>query len=1191
MFGTLGPLEVRDGDRAIALPRRKHRVLLAVLLLRAGERVSSDVLIELLWGERPPRTARGALVNYISLLRKALGPDVLLTRDHGYVLAVDAEQTDHWRFERLCGDGRAAADAAGRAAKLREALGLWRGPPLADLAYEPFVGIEIARLEELRLAARQDLIDAELELGRHASLIPELEALIREHPFDERLRGQLMLSLYRAGRQAEALDAYQTARHVLDEELGLEPGPPLRELEQAILRQDPELRTAPAAPTAAMPLRRTVSVLFADLVDSTSLVEGLDPEISHVLLGRYFAAARAAVERHGGVVEKFIGDAVMAVFGVPQAHEDDALRAVRAGLEIRDSLTAIDERLVVRLGINTGEVLTGGAREGLVTGAAVTLAKRLEQAARGGEVLVGASTLRLVRDAVRSGRRNRPDLVAFYVNELIEGAQGLARRLDRRLVDREVELAELRRAFEAARDERCCVVCTGLGEAGIGKSRLARELVTQVRDEATVLVGRCVSYGEGATYLPLREMIGEGFDAIFDAAGSTGEVFLATRRRFEELARERALLLVFEDVHWAEPTLLGLIEYLGRQSTGAPILVLCLARPDLLAAREGWTEIGPSLVLEPLRDDDARQLIGGQPLAERIVEIAEGNPLYVEQLAAYVDEEGAEALDTVPGSIDALLASRLDRVGPEERAVAQRAAVIGRRFSPAGVAALGSVEALPGLEHAGFVHRAGTLYRFHHGLVRDVVYAGTPKAERATLHQRHADWLGAQPDGSDELVGYHLEQAVGYLRELDAPDQEVERLATNAGRRLGAAGTRAWKRGDATTAINLLRRATALLPERDPARLEWMCDLAGALRSAGELTRAEAVWSGAREEASAAGERRLELRADLEALYVGLSLDPDARASEVIEQAAAAIPFLEECRDDRSLGRAWMIIAEVQGPYYLHYLQAGEAARRALLHYRRAGWPFSACLGMIAAALYYGPTAAPDAVSACTELLAEADLNGQAAVLPYLGGLEAMSGDFEQARSRVAQSRKMYRELGQALAAEFNCSAVESEIEQQAGSLTRARNALESSCIVLSEHRERAYLATRQATLADVLYRQGQLEEAARYSRAARSGATSDDVVTQRRWRSVDAKLAARGGRFRRAEQLARDAIGLLADTDFLNGRAICLLDLGEVLMLAGLPAEATTTIEEALALFKLKGNAVAADRTRLLLAEMAESP
>jgi len=1152
-FRILGPLEAVEGGRAVALPRRKHRALLTALLLHAGEPVSSDRLIEDLWGESPPRTARDALQNYVSLLRKVLGDGVLVTRDAGYLLDVSPDAIDAARFERLVAEARSVAGAEPRAEKLREALGLWRGPPLADLVYEPFAAAEIARLEELRLAATADLIDAELELGRQVDLVPVLDSLIQQHPFDERLRCQLMLALYRAGRQAEALEAYHAARRVLNDELGLEPGPQLRELEHAILRHDTTLGTA--AQPDAQPSRRTVTVLFARGPEG-------DPEVAAAWLER----VRAAAARHGGRTT-FLGDAAMAVFGATEANEDDALRAVRAGVELAD----------LRVGVSTGEVFVRGE---VVTGAPVTAARRLEQAAEPGHVTVSATTLRLVRDAVR-GRRIGD---AFRVEGLIEGADGVARLLRRPLVDREAELAALRSAFARARDERRCVVFTGFGEAGMGKTRLARELVAEVRDEATVLVGRCVSYGDGATFLPLREMIGEGFDELFEAAGSTGEVFLAARRRFEDLAAERPLLLLFEDVHWAEPTLLDLIEYLGARAEGS-ILALCLSRPDLLAERVGWREVGPSLVLEPLADEHARKLAGGDQHGDRIVEIAEGNPLYVEQLRASVDEAGPEALDTVPASIEALLSSRVNRLAPGERAVAQRAAVIGRRFAPSALAALGSVEALPALEKGGFVHRAGTQYRFHHVLVRDVVYAGTPKAERAELHRRHADWLADRPAPLDELIGFHLEQAAGYLEELGSADAS---LAAEAGRRLGAAGIRAWKRGDATTAADLLRRAVTLLPEREPQRLELACELGGALRTLGAFAASEKVLVEAREAALAAGDRRHAVRAELDRLNTLVSVDESVGTDALLAWALEAVPVFEEHGDDRALGRAWINVATVHGAYRHRFAEAEVAARRALFHYRRAGWPAAACLGTLSAELVSGPMPVPEALSTIRALLGDADLNGQANVLPQIAFLIAMQGDFGGAREHVARACAIFTELGQRFGAELLVGSVQSQIEVMAGDLPKARELLEESRRRLRDFGERDYLATRTAALADVLYRQGRFDEAADCAREARSGSTSDDVATEWLWRAVEAKLAARAGDFAAAESSIEAAQAVLAPTDALNLRAACRLDAAEVHSLAGRRDDAVASVENALALYEQKGNTTGAELARARLAEPA---
>ena len=408
-FRVLGPLEVWAEGRALQLRRPKQRALLAVLLLHAGEVVSTDRLIEELWAGKPPRAAVGSIQNLISDLRKALGRDLVRTRQPGYVLDIEPEQVDLHRFERLVAQASEGGDAERRSELLRAALSLWRGPPLADLELEAFARVEVARIEELHTTAREELIDAELELGRHAQLIGELETLVTENPLRERLRGQLMLALYRSGRQAEALEAYRRARETLVDELGIDPSPELQQLEQSVLRHDAEL-DLPAAPISTEEptgeRRKTATVLFADIVDSTSLAAALDPEVLRAVLRRYFDTVRTIVERHGGTIEKFMGDSAMAVFGVPRTHEEDALRAVRAAHDLREALIALNSELGpehglelrVRIGINTGEVLTGDAAAGqpFATGVAVNVALRLQQAALPGETLLGATTRALV---------------------------------------------------------------------------------------------------------------------------------------------------------------------------------------------------------------------------------------------------------------------------------------------------------------------------------------------------------------------------------------------------------------------------------------------------------------------------------------------------------------------------------------------------------------------------------------------------------------------------------------------------------------------------------------------------------------------------------------------------------------------------------------------------------------------------
>src|SRR5215211_1752854 len=399
----LGPLEVvADGSR-IELRRRKQRALLALLALRAGEVVSTDRLVDDLWGETPPRAAIGSLQNLVSELRKLLGTHLLVTRAPGYVLQLDRQFVDAHRFERAVRGGEG----------LREALALWRGPALADLANEPFAQSEIQRLEELKTTAREELFEAELKRGAHAQLVADLETFVVEHPLRERPRGQLMLALYRSGRQADALEVYRRARETFVEELGIDPSAELQQLEQAILRQDPALGVDGGAKARVEPdRRRTVTILFSDVVDSTELGAQLDPEVVRTVMSRYFDAVRTIVQGHGGVVEKFIGDAAMAVFGARELHEDDALRAVRAAEELLLTIDVLNAdlgadygiALQVRIGVNSGEVLIGdtGAGESFATGKAVNVAMRLEQSAAPGEILLGAATHGLVRHAVEA---------------------------------------------------------------------------------------------------------------------------------------------------------------------------------------------------------------------------------------------------------------------------------------------------------------------------------------------------------------------------------------------------------------------------------------------------------------------------------------------------------------------------------------------------------------------------------------------------------------------------------------------------------------------------------------------------------------------------------------------------------------------------------------------------------------------
>src|SRR5215210_4166558 len=618
------------------------------------------------------------------------------------------------------------------------------------------------------------------------------------------------------------------------------------------------------APPAGVETRKVVTVVFTDVVDSTALGERLDPESLRRVMWRYFDAMQATLERHGGTVEKFIGDAIVAVFGVPAVHEDDALRAIRAAFEMRELLERVNEslageygvRIGTRTGVNTGEVIVGDTvgDQKLATGDAVNVAARLEQAAQPGEVLIGKPTYQLVRDAVvveaapavEAKGKSQP-LAAWRLLGIRPDVPAFARPIVTPFVGRSRELDELRFGFQTAVRESSCCLATIVGPPGIGKSRLAREVVRSFESVARVVVGRCVAYGEGITYLPLAEVVREvagpdpeptlrelltnvergpiatrlimGAIGANDEPGSPEETAWAFRRLFETLALSRPLVVVVDDIHWAEPALLDLLEYVLGFSIGAPILLLCLARPDLFDARPSWSapRSRATLVsLSPLSTDESEDLVEGllhdvdvsPALRERIVGAAEGNPLFVEQMLAMLADDPDTAHDTVPATIHALLAARIERLEPGERAVLLRASVEGRLFHRGTVAqllpsqrtdGLGSI--LLALTRKELLRPDRSLFegddgfRFNHVLIRDVAYASMPKDLRADLHLRLASWLearaGRQPTGQDELVGYHLEQAYLTRAELGQASVHARAAALKGGYLLGRAGRRA----------------------------------------------------------------------------------------------------------------------------------------------------------------------------------------------------------------------------------------------------------------------------------------------------------------------------------------------------------------------------------------------------------------
>jgi len=1230
-FRILGSLEIWDRGRLVEVRRTKQRALLAMLLLRPREVRSTDTLVDGLWGESAPRTARPALRNYVSQLRGLIGSEILLTRHGGYVLDIADDQIDLARFQARVAEGRAAAGKE-RVAKLREAVALWRGPPLDDLVFEPFAALEIANLEELRASALEDLIDAELALGAGAELVSELESMIAKHPFRERIRGQLMLALYRAGRQAEALEAYQDTRRTLVEELGIEPSEPLRELEQAILAHEPSL--APPTPSAALigePMeerRKIVTVLLVDL----AFAEDLDPELLRETTGRVLTHIRGVLEAHGATIEQRAGEEVMAVFGVPLAHEDDPLRAARAAAELQAEGEELERlghgRVELRVGIDTGEVVAGSdaAGHGFISGTAIAFAKRLERTARSNEVLVGGATLALLGDAVVTELVDDRAHPAFRLLEVVEGAPALPRHLEAPLIGREKELARMRDAYANVVAERHCRLLLILGEAGIGKTRLVNELSSGLENAAPVLVGHCVSYGRGATYLPLAEII-QQIEARFEVSetlgssedadliarklaeltgeregpGSAGEEVWAFSRLVEALAAERPLVVVFEDLHWAEATLLDLIDDLVERVIGTPIIVLGVGRLELLDARPAWSRYD-TLKLGPLPSAACEALIDNlaeveTDLRSQIVHGAGGNPLFVEQLLAYASAEGA--LDTIPPSLEALLASRLDLLEQRELAVLQRAAVTGLEFSGEAVVHLSpgdepeAVEAcLLAFTQKGFVRAggAGEGFRFHHVLIRDAAYNSIPRTLRSELHERAAEWLDLERPGRDELVGYHLEQAYRCRVDLDSAGHSTRQLATDAGRRLRAAGLRAAKSGDVHAAANLLTRASALLPNTELTQDDLITELGLVLWRAGEVDEAAKTLGSALEIAESERDPRAKLRARLELANLRLFRAPEDGADEILALAADAIPSLEELGDERSLGRFWYVLAFVHGGLHCQYRESGRAAERASAYFLRSGWPAAPCLQELAACLYYGPTSVPVGIRRCRALAEQADRGGDAHLLAFLAGLEAMAGRFSIARDLAARARAIYEELGWTMNISTNYGSLAADIEMLAGEFAEAERILTESCANLEAWGEQSRLATQATQLGEALYGLGRQEDALHWSELAEEYAATDDASAQFSWRALRAKILAHRSEFHEAKTLAREAVELAAATDAVSQHAQVLLSYAEVLGVEGRASQAREPSNEAIRLLEGKKNLAGSRRAQAQLNSLASA-
>jgi class 3 adenylate cyclase/tetratricopeptide (TPR) repeat protein len=1018
--------------------------------------------------------------------------------------------------------------------------------------------------------------------------------------------------------------------------------------------------------------RKVVTVVVCDVSGSTALGERLDPESLGRVMARYFERTRAVLERHHGLVQKFIGDAVVATFGVPVVREDDALRAVRAAAAMQDAVAELDPEggpaIEVRIGVSTGEVMVeeGGGGGPLVIGEAVNLATRLQAAAGPGEVLLDRRTWHLSRDALVAVEVEGVDRGAWRLVDVSPDALGHARRSDNPLVGRLAELQLFDWVFQRTVRTSTCHLLTVLGPAGVGKSRLVAAAVDALDDAATVLSGQCSADAEGSSFWPVAEIVRRAAEIktadspeqaeaklvelvgvpdaeqVADRLGrliglspapvTSEDAVWAVRRFLEVLAGRHPLVVVIDDLHWAQPALLDLVEQVVALAREARILLVAVARPELLEQRPGWSGgrlNASTMLLEPLAAEESATLLehlaGEAALpadaTDRITRTAEGNPLFLEELLAMLIEEGRLRRDGgrwvaddlaaagTPPTIQALLAARLDRLAGEERALLDRASVMGQAFDRAAVLALTPEPARAGADaHLLALVRKELLrpaqaplggrdgFQFRHQLVRDAAYDSLPKQTRAELHERYAGWLAeayaARVGEVSEVVGWHLERAYRLLSELGPVDDDGRRLAARAAARLASAGHTATGRGDLPAAANLLERAIALLPVADRTRLRLLTDLGEVLILKVETERAQRVLDDALAAAGRAGDQGLAAHATLGKLELRLD-SPDRGPERYRADVQQTLSLLERLGDEQGQSRAWRLLG-LDSYLRCQIGRAEDEFQRAVEHTRAAGDERveAGNLYALVQAFFWGPTPVAEGIRRCQEIRerAEGSYRVELSALHTLAGLHAMAGEFDQARELGDAASQIAGKLGPSRFAAL-CGQFLAQVELLAGDPAAAEHRLRWGIGILERMGERGLRSEMTANLARALAAQGRDDEAVEQAGRSDELAVKDDLYAQVERRGPLATVLARRGRLEEAERLAAEAVTLGADSDMLGMQAAALLDLAGVLRLAGRGAEAAPLARQALALAERKGHRVAAAQARALLDPTTAQP
>jgi class 3 adenylate cyclase/tetratricopeptide (TPR) repeat protein len=932
--------------------------------------------------------------------------------------------------------------------------------------------------------------------------------------------------------------------------------------------------------------RKLATVLFVDLVGSTALVTGTDPEIARRRVQQYFDKVSHCVMTHGGIVEKFAGDAVMAAFGIPQAHEDDAERAVRAALGILESVRELG--LDVRIGIESGEVVVDDETESstFATGEAVNIAARLQQAAPVNTIMIGQGAHRLtlgrfeVEDEGPVEIRGRAEPVWAWRVICVAGGRARPGVRQAPLVGREEELELLENTYSrAVRDHRAHLF-TIYGDPGVGKSRLANEFVGGL-EGATVLFGRALPYGEGVTYSALSDMVKTAAgiaddDPLDDAleklrdccpdeavadllALASGvleavkgernqqEIAWAAREWAEKLAEPQPLVLVFEDIHWAEDALLELIEHMSTWVKNVPILLLCLARPELLDLRPGWSGgrvRATAIELEPLGRTDSEALVEalldgelGSGARQAVLDKSEGNPLFVEETVRMLSEANGGGIERIPDTLQALIAARIDHLPPGEKELLQGAAVMGRIFWKGALAelVLEGTDIDPLLEdlHLREIVLPETrssisgqdAFKFKHVMIREVAYGGLSKAARAGYHQRFAEWL--RKHAGEELLevrAYHLDHATALLAELDG--SPPKKLATEAAAALEEAGRRALAREANAPARKLLIRAVELEPTLErrfqAARAAWrMSEFPVVSPEMQEVLRL------ARE----AGDKDLEARALVALAEVSIFREGDVSRGEELAREA-----LEVAERDESKVFALEVLNTVA--WWRGRLTEGEGyAQEQLEIARRLGRADLESEALLSLAGIYTSRqedARAEPLIERAKALAEesGSLTARAHAYMQSGELYGWRRRDDEALEEYERARELFAEVG---AATYLAKAMLriASIVRRAGDLEEAEKLAREGIRILKPLEDRGTLCEVQRFLAEVLLEQGKLDEAELYALKAVETVGPQDVSSQASTKTSLALVRASQGRDEEAEALLHEAIEILERSEY----------------------------------------------------------